>query len=259
MEQQPNSNRHRPSGVRPALLALAGVVVGISLAGLAASGAGATVDQPVDAGTVQLVDANNPSNVLTEGDSLSVFNLRLPDGATCPGDSANDNWRVQSFILPASDDPGATTYDVVRPVGGGPRHAVYGIDTRPYVHALTEQNPGPGLPGRILATPPLTFAVFPAGTLPDGNYRVGLACTFFRETAVYWDTELTVTADPSVQPGELRWSVVGANAAAPTSNSSGGSGSWMLLVVGGVAILIGLLVLRRRNSRTTNSLVKEHQ
>lgn len=220
-----------------------------------------TVD-PVDAGAVAFVDASNPTSVLSEGDNTTVFNLRIPDGATCPGDSANDNWRVQSFILPATDDPGATTYDVIRPNGGGPRHAVYSVDTRPYVHVLTEQNPGPGLPGRILATPPLTFAVFPPGTLPDGNYRVGLACTLFRETAVYWDAELVVSSDPQVDPGGMRWqlataSVGDASTSAVADAAPGTSATWIVVGLGVLAAAGAALILRRRHTTSPRTLAKE--
>ena len=68
-------------------------------------------------GDAEAVQANNRLRPFTEGTHESAFSLRLPRGATCPGDSMNDDWRVQSFVVPSTDDPGALRYMVTGPEG----------------------------------------------------------------------------------------------------------------------------------------------
>ena len=223
----------------------------ISVAAFGSTGVHATVEVPIDAGDVVIVDANNRRRPLTEGDSNTFFSVRLPDDATCPGDSANDDWRVQSFVIPDEMDPGALEYKALRPIGDN-LHALYGADTRPYIQAFLGQNSGPGQPGQILDPPTLSFAVFPAGTLPEGVYRIGLACTYFRDTAKYWDTRIELTSDPAVQPGQFRWRVVEpAGQLGDTSPDSESSGSPWLMISGlALVAVVGAFVVRsRRNSR----------
>ena len=50
------------------------------------------------AGTAQIVTADDQS----VGGSRTAFALRLPNGASCPGDSADDGYRVNSFVVPAT-------------------------------------------------------------------------------------------------------------------------------------------------------------
>ncbi len=230
------------------------VVVGCLTAVLLALEVGtvrATVDAPLDAGEILIVDANNRDRSIDEGDSNMVFSVRVPDGATCPGDSANDDWRVQSFVIPATMDPGALEYRALRPIGEN-LHALYGADTRPYIQAFLGQNSTPGQPGQILEAPPLSFAVFPAGMLPAGRYRIGVACTYFRDTAKYWDTEIELIDDSSVQPGAFRWRLATADAASSADAAAGDSGGspWTAIsvaaLVGGAAVLAVLFRSRSR-------------
>ncbi len=228
----------------------------------AAASAQGEVGAPVRAGDIEILDADNPTTVLTDGDSNTVFTLRLPGAATCPGDSANDQWRVQSFIVPATDDPGALTYGPIWPDGDG-RYAVYQADTRPYSQVLLGQNEVAGQPGRILATPPLTMGVFPFGTLPEPAYRIGMACTLFGETAKYWDTELVMGEAPEAEPGGLSWRVATAASAAMVGSSlliedSSSLPGWPVLLVAGLFVgAASVLVVRWRLASRTPPLVKE--
>lgn len=210
----------------------------------------ASVDAPSDAGTVEFVDPNSRQPIYS-GDSNTPFVLRVPPEAVCPGDSANDDWRVQSFLVPVTDDPASIQFGVIGAEGDG-QFAVYSLQTRPYVDTLTEQNSAAGLPGKIPESVPLSFGVFPAGTLTEDRYRIGLACTLFRETAVYWDTEIELTSAPEVEPGQFRWTVAGSPVV--EESDSGSSGVYLLIalaVIGGV----GVLVLRwRRTSRRDQNL-----
>ncbi len=226
----------------------------------------ATVAAPVRSGDVVVVDSGDGSHELTHGGSATKFSLRLPTGAACPGDSANDQWRVQSFVVPATDDPVTFKYTSVAPAGDG-RYALYDVQTHPLINSLTQENLAPGQPGVIPAIPPLSFAVFPPGTLPSGTYRVGIACTLFRETAKYWDTELLLTATPSDKPGQLVWRLASVSANA-INDSSHGSSLWIIPAAAGVigAAVLGWFFWRRntrkantRNHRTTITFSKEPQ
>jgi hypothetical protein len=195
-----------------ALVVVALVVVGVPASSVLATSA-PTVDAPVDGGDVSVVDYYAPEDELAGGVSSTVFTLTVPDGAVCPGDSANDQWRLQSFIVPATVDPAELTFGGNDPVGDG-NWSLYRASTSPFVDELTEPNTAAGQPGRISSTPALSFAVFPPTTLPDGEYRIGLACTLLRQPAIFWDTRLEVVSDPRDEPGQMRWSILDAPATA---------------------------------------------
>ncbi len=213
------------------------------------------VGSPVAAGSVVVVDVDG--RALAQGHSATEFSLQLPTGAACPGDSATDQWRVQSFIIPVDEDPGTIRYGVVGPESKG-QFALYDVRTRPFVNVLTQSNAGAGQPGLISALPVLSFAVFPPGTLAPGVYRVGLACTYFRQTARYWDTEMVLTSSPNDKPGQLLWRLP--NVAQSSTTSSSGGVDWMIpgLVVALIALTLMLIIWSVRTRRTP-TLSKEPQ
>jgi hypothetical protein len=214
------------------------------------------VSEPIRAGDAEILDIDDPTDALTDGDSNTIFTLGVPGEATCPGDSANDQWRIQSFIVPATDDPGSLTFGPIWPEGDG-RYAVYQADTRPYSQVLLGQNDVAGQPGRILATPPLTIGVFPFGTLTAPRYRIGMACTLFGETARYWDTEIVMAEANDVEPGGLSWRLASAPETSPASRSTSFR-SWPFIAVIGLAGTAALvLTVRRRTANRTPPLVKE--
>lgn len=223
----------------------------------------ATVGPQEDVGDVVIVDANDQTTELDHGGNDDVFSLRLPDGSTCPGDSVNDQWRTQSFIIPISDDPVAIRYGAIgpEPVGNG-RYAMFMADTRPYVHQLTRPNPGPGQPGVISTIPPLSFAVVAGEQIPPGLYRIGIACTYFGTTTKYWDAEIVITASYDNQSGVLAWRLSGV--AGDDIESARSPFPWTALVVGGmVAVGVAVAVVSsyrwRNRSRRLTTLSKETQ
>lgn len=219
-----------------------------------------SIDDPVDLGSIAIVLGDRPTQQVDEAGSGEEFGIRLPPGASCPGDSANDQWRVQTFIVPASEDPASLTYDAVGPVGDG-LWALYGTDTNPLVHGLTARNSGPGEPGLITGLPSISFAVFPPGTLPDGTYRIGVACTHFRETASYWDTEIEIESSADDEPAGFVWKVLDQSSASGASSQDAGGSNWAILAV--VAVLAiaagGFALTKRRRARqtTAHAIVKE--
>lgn len=237
-------------GRRLMLVSLAAIVTSAS-----PSYAQGTTDEPVDGGAIAVVDSDDTTRGLTTGTGSTVFTLQPPDGASCPGDSAHDQWRVQSFIVPVGDDPAALTYELIAPAGDG-RYALYQQNTDPYTQVLTIANETAGQPGQVAPVPALSFAVFPPGTLPPGRYRMGLACTYFRETAVFWDTEVDVIADPSDEPARLGWTVVGASVIDSTGSGSNTAAAPGLVALGAFVALVavaGLLVAVRTRRRKAPS------
>jgi hypothetical protein len=228
---------------RPSLASVAIVlVVGAAVGGVALGGTAGAVGER--AGDATVINGRNGSELLDRGGSATSFSLRLPEAAACPGDSASQNYRVQTFVVPATDDPARLTYESQGPAGNG-RWALYDVNTTPVVQALTEMAAGPGQPGRITPLPQLSFAVFPPGTFPDGRYRIGVACTAWSETMRFWDTEIDIVADPADDPAQLQWAVVGAPG--PTGTAE------VPLLVGmsviGVVVAVLVLALRRRRAR----------
>ena len=192
--------------------------------------------QAVDLGDVVPIDPADRATTLAGGVSATVFELQLPADATCPGDSLHDQWRVQSFIIPVDDDPATIPYGVNGPEGTD-QYALYEVNTSPYTDILLRANAGVGQPGVITAVPALSFAVFPPGTLPTGRYRMGIACTYFRTTAQYWDVEVDLTATPDDEPGQMIWRLVDPPAGATLPTTDDDSSSWLLPAALGTAVI----------------------
>ncbi len=180
------------------------------------------------------------------GGSRDLFSLKLPDGAACPGDSANDGYRIQGFMVPATDDPATLRYKSIQPEGDG-RWGLFDEYTTSYAQILTAKRDEPGGPGLIINIPRFTLAVFPPGELGPGRYRIGIACTLYNETVRYWDSEMTVTRDPSDEPAEITWSVVGFTG----NHGSAVSSTAMVLMVSAVGLVVIGLAMRVRRIRAS--------
>jgi hypothetical protein len=257
------SIRHIRSVLGVSLLATIGGLPGTSAASSETipPGAVVTVDTShvvaVRSGDVAVVDVNKRSAQVPHGGSATEFSLEPPSGAMCPGDSMNDSWRVQTFIIPAAADPGTIQYGVNGPTGEH-QYSVYDKFTAPVVDYLTVPNPGPGQPGRIDMLPPMSFAVFPPGELPDGRYRIGIACTYFGKTANYWDTEILLAASAGDKPAHLVWRLAVAPADVGGTHT-GSSATWIFTATGVLcAAALGWLLWQRgkarSNTRTTRAV-----
>ena len=235
---------------------LSAIVVSVALLG--ASPASAAGDR---AGDVVVVDQTGA--VLTAGGSATAFGLRLPADAACPGDSADDNYRVEAFLVPDGTDVGSVVYGELAPEVQG-ASSLWDTNTNVVDGELTSDAP-PGQPGRIVNLPSFSFAVLYPGELAAGKYRIGIACSLFNVTERYWDTSFVVTEDSSDQPAQFRWTAdppEGADqllAAAPAASSSSSSGFGttgvllILLVILLVAAGISYVWLRTRTPRPSAS------
>ncbi len=202
-------------------------------------------------GDVTIVDGDSRAMELQRGGSATEFALEAPPAAACPGDSENDSWRVQTFVIPAADDPGTLAYTVIGPVAQY-QWAVYGTDYTPVTDAFTVANDVAGMPARIADFRPMSFGVFVPGSAPDGTYRIGIACTWFGATADYWDTEIVITNDATDQPAQLTWRLADAPVNAPSDDSSA---VWTWVIVGAaVAATLVVLVAWRRKATAPTAL-----
>jgi hypothetical protein len=223
------------------LILLGIAAVSVSIAGLAGD-AEAAPAAATDGGDVVVVQSNAVGRELEEGGSATPYSLRLPDGASCPGDTRNDEWAFQSFMVPSDVDLSTLEFSVAGPTG--PRqYALYEESTQPLTDQILVPNEQPGLPGRIPAIPPLTFSIFPPGEV-EGTYRIGIACTYLREPSIYWDTTIVVEADAADEPGGFTWRTDGTSA--PTSSGDSSSFPLVAVVVGVGALVIAVLAIRRR-------------
>lgn len=231
-------------------------LVGASLLGATTVSATAPPDVGPAADAGDVVITSPDGTPLANGGSITPFTLQIPEGSTCPGDSANDDWRVQSFMIPVDDDPGEIEYGFSGPEGT--QFPLFAADTRPYAHQLLPVNAGAGQPARIPDLPAMTFTIFPAGAIAMGTYRVGIACTYFRATATYWDAQIVLTESADDIPSQFVWSVVDAPAdAVDASSLDEGSNRtvWILTAVAG-AVAVGVVVLWARRRRPSPNLLR---
>lgn len=232
----------------------AGTTAPVGTAGPAVpQGAPVAPDLPAvatDAGDAVIVSAADRTSPLAEADGNTPFAVTIPVGSTCPGDSANDDWRVHSFIVPDGTEIGTLKFSATRPRGEN-MYALYTIEGRPYAHALLAQNPSPGLPGQILDPPPFNFRQFTPDLLPLGRYTIGIACGYADSIERYWDVDIEVAEDTDVVPSERRWTAISADGV-PTAGASGGDSApvgLIVAVVAGAAVAVAAAVAWRVRAR----------
>ena len=221
---------------------MAAVVGALAMVSIGAAPAGAASTRGGDAVVVESADS---TKVLDHGARATVFGIRLPDGAACPSDTQHDQWRVQSFLVPDTVDPGSLTFDSSQPHGTG-LYPLFGSDTKPYVQQATAANSTGGKPGAVVNLPPMSFKVFTPGLLPAGTYRLGIACTLApeRATAIYWDTQIVVTAASNDRPAGFVWRLAGTPPTLAVVDN--GSNAGVIAVVAlAVVALLGLFFWRR--------------
>lgn len=167
---------------------------------------------------------------LNSGDSGTAFRLSLPSGASCPGDSANDGYRWQTYMVPASVDPSTLTFDANGPTpqgtGASFRQPLYDSAFNPVVNQQTANATTPPGPGPIINIPDTSYAVYAPADIPAGVYNIGIACTLGPASTTqmkdYWNVQKTFTTSTAsaTNPAGVDWAV-GALVApnAPTLNS----------------------------------------
>lgn len=172
------------------------------------------------------VKAANGSPDLFAGASDTTFTLRLPTGAACEGDSANDGYRWSTYMVPASVDPSTLTFGLDGPipftVGAGFRAALYDTASSPVAAQQTANATTAGGPGPIINIPNMTYGVFVPGDIPAGTYNIGIACYLGpagpTQMKSFWNVQKVFSTSASGGPAQVNW-VFGTVPAAPTLDS----------------------------------------
>jgi hypothetical protein len=211
---------------------------------------------PAEAGAAGSVEITAPSGgELRTGGSSTAFRIKLDRQAACTGDSANAGYRIQSYLVPESVDPGTLTFDAgvgPSPVDGQFRAALYETSSTSFVDQQTAEASKVGGPGPVIQPlPALSFAVFdPALGFPftPGAYNVGIACTLGPPSDTqldrYWNTVMTITADPGDAPAGIRWAV----AAPPGGSRTKSPAGWVAATAAALAACALALLLRGRRT-----------
>lgn len=208
--------------------ALTGGVVVATLAAIAVplmSAAPAFADGSLQ-GAATIKAAGGASN-LQSGDGATNFTLRLPTGASCPGDSANSGYRWQTYMVSDAIDPATLQFSSTGPTGASTgNHAtfkqpLFDTSSTPIVQQQTANQTTANGPGAIINIPDMNFQVFTAGQIPDGTYNIGIACTLggpsSTQMSSYWNTTITVATAAPGTGGNAQINWAAGNGAAPAN------------------------------------------
>jgi hypothetical protein len=244
--------RHLPSAV--ALVVACLVVPAPAIAS-------SEVGPAVDLGAVTLVKGDDPDTPVRSGNADTEFRVLLPAGSTCPGDSPNGQWRIQTFMVPNGVDVGTIKYAGAGPTGPA-QFPLYTGDRaqRSWVNKILPLNTSPDPATTVPALPIFGFAAISVVKVPEGSYRIGVACTLFGATAQYWSTLVDITGSAVGNASTFRFTVPGA----PAPVASDGPPLWVVLAVGAIGLIGGAVVVAalrraRSTSRTPHDLSRKEQ
>ncbi len=158
----------------------------------------------------QAMQANSSTSGITNGVQDTPFILSHNGDNSCAGDSATDGYRVNTFMVPASVDVSQLQYNAGGPIAPAgvtfkfPLFAQTGNAQQ--VNRNTAPTTGIITAGNLLQ--PFSFAALVAGGIevPNGSYKVGLACTLLGVTEEYWETTIAVTVS-TTGPVTFAWQV----------------------------------------------------
>lgn len=200
-----------------------------------------------NAGTFQLVgtaDSASSGEVLTTGGSATAFAIDLPDGAACTGDTTNDSYRVQTYMVPGSTDPATITFSstgLTSPgQGANLRQPLYDTNRTKVINRNTAPKDAPGQGGLIVGLPGFDYTVYQSGkttAVPPGTYNIGVACTLGPagpdQLDKFWNLQITIAADENDQPSGFTWTVVAQDTGTTTTTTSGGGATTSTAGTGG--------------------------
>lgn len=164
-------------------------------------------------GVVRTGDVRQPGQPIASGTSATEFTFTLPDGAACTGDSANDGYRVQSYMVPAAVDPASLQFNFDGPIptgtGASFSQPLYDVGTSAYLNGQTANATNPGGPGPVVNVPAFSFAVWAPGDIGAGTYNVGIACTLGPASTTqndkFWNATMTIAVAAAGGPAQITW------------------------------------------------------
>jgi hypothetical protein len=211
-----------------------GVVVCLSI--LTARPASAAVS-----GGTAVITVPGELTPLHSGGSKTFYGVALPQGASCPGDSAHKGYHVFSYLVPSNVSPTAVGFTNI------PKRGLGFFADGEYVGAINTAE----YTGQIVSLPAeFTWSRLTPGELfshgeTTATWDGGIACANSDGIMTnYWNTEI-VFKTSTTDAGGFTWSVT---TIAPTS--SGGPWRWVGIVLLIIALaLLGLALARRRSAR----------
>lgn len=128
------------------------------------------------------------------GNSTTSFTLAPPSGSSCTGSgSGTPSYRWQTYMVDSGVDASTLTY------ASGP-NAVAGHFVSPlydtFGNPVTNQNPSASPLGLINVADPFSFSTIAGlGTVTNGTYKIGIACTQAGnlDAGKFWETPITIS------------------------------------------------------------------
>ena len=174
-----------------------------------------TDNAKIDWAVAALGATDNGTATLTQssGTGATNFTINLGGSASCPGDGIA-GYRWQTFMIPAAADIDATlTFGNNGPtaVGSEFRQPLWDTLGSPVVQKLPDIAVAPATTGGISGIPNFNFEVYSPGNIPNGTYKIGVACTLgpasVTQLKSYWSQRITITNDPTGGQAEINWIV----------------------------------------------------
>jgi hypothetical protein len=187
---------------------------------------------------------------LDGGGSATPYGVVLPAGASCPGDTAHDQYRVYSYLIPAGVALTSVSFKGILP------RNYYGfIAYGAYFGAVnTAEGTGQivGIPESFVFSRLTPSDLFSSHTTSAATWEGGIACVNRQGVATdAWNTQFRFVRD-SKDPGGFRWTVEN-----PALVSAAGGTPWLWIGGGLVALsvlsAVILLILLRRDPRQTDA------
>jgi hypothetical protein len=184
------------------------------------------------------------------GGSATPYGVVLPAGASCPGDTAHDQYRVYSYLIPTGVALTSVSFKGFLP------RSYYGfIAYGAYFGAVnTAEGTGQivGIPDSFVFIRLTPSELFSSDTTSSATWEGGIACVNRDGVATdAWNTQFRFTRD-SKDPGGFRWTVEN-----PASVSAAGGTPWLWIGGGLVALsvlsAVVLLILLRRDPSETDT------
>lgn len=168
--------------------------------------------------------------------SSTPFQIALPSGAACSGDTTGSGYHIYGYLVPSTTDPASLTYNAVGPNGGLPLITPQGLYSAKNTVPTTGEIPEP--------TPSMSFGTNYGAfgtTLKAGTYNIGISCVTSAGVADnFWNGQVTFAASTS-DPNGYTYTVGSPAPSTPEAPFA------VALPLSAVALVgVGALVLRRR-------------
>jgi len=181
-----------------------------------------------DTGGPAVVTEQDGFTPLNSGTAATTWTLKLPQAASCSGDTAIGNFHVFTYVAPASVDPATLTFGSIGPKDNPAAFPLVDDGGSPFIAGNTGISTGQVAPVPFTrlrwGNPPTPFD---STVTPPGTYNVGIACADGAgANDKFWNVQETFSGDPTIATGAgaFAWTAAAADPGATTTmNPPGGS------------------------------------